>query len=193
MTRKLKKVFISILTVLFSTLMLFACQINSNDNSNDSKYALSKTEIIIAMGDTSSITVDKDGALYTGPVNWTSENTGVATVYQGVIKGIKAGETEVKAVIKSANVTLKATVKVAAKIDATLEMKNAYAGGGDVNITATSAELPVGATGTPTKVSSPSGMNLTCLNLSVKKDNWYWENIQDAEPLRQNLTNVDSK
>ena len=159
MRRKFKNIFISILTVLFSALMLFACQTISNDN----KYALSKTEIAIAVGDVESITISCDGELYTGPINWISENTGVATVYQGVIKGIKAGETEVKAVIKSANVTLKATVKVDAKIDATLEMKNAYAGGGDINITATAAELPVGATGTPTKVLSPSGQDVTNL------------------------------
>ena len=163
MTKKLKCWLISVLTVLFTMFTFFACGEIGMSGANKKNYQLSETKIGIAVGETYNLVVTCENEPYTGAINWISADEQTATVYQGVVKGIRAGETKVKAVIKEDNVTLTVPVTVNPTVTATLGMATAYIGGGDINVTATAAELPVGATATPIKLTDPTGQEVTNL------------------------------
>lgn len=108
----MKKIFYG-LFILSLSLVLVACTTNDGGNKVVSVEITGPSEVIVGNQITLEVTVDPSDAT----VTWTSSKTDVATVSNGVVSGLKAGTTVIKASAgdKSDEVTI--TVKEAAVVE----------------------------------------------------------------------------
>ena len=70
------------------------------------KLSASPSSVKLKVGETKTISVKENGSSVTTGLSWSSSNTSVATVYSGVIRGVKEGKATVT--VKSSNPNTKA-------------------------------------------------------------------------------------
>lgn len=89
----IKRLFVFVI-IFFSLTFFTSCNPNINQSIDVQDISLSKTDISLNVGETTTIyaTIYPYNATYQ-EVSWNSSNTGVATVEDGYIKAISAGET----------------------------------------------------------------------------------------------------
>lgn len=100
---------------------LFSCKGNDpiDDTNKPTAIELSKTEIQVEEGKTQTLAVKFTPIEATGTIVWTSQDSTIAKVQNGIVTGVKAGNTNVVATCGSLTVSCKVTVISASTIDAT--------------------------------------------------------------------------
>ena len=114
------KKMLRIAAALAALLAMTNCCKNDDDDDGDETVAvtdvkITSTETDVEVGKTITLTAKVSPENATDKtVTWTSDNNEVATVKDGVVTGVKAGEATITASAGGKNATVKVTVKVAA-------------------------------------------------------------------------------
>ena len=122
---------------------LSACQ--GNESAQKHHFVLSDTSItLIEGGDTYQLIVYDGKSPYLGQISWVSSNEIYATVYQGIVKGKRAGTTVVSA--KMGRTILDCNVTVNKNLTANIDSLVVYSGSGDIDTNLAQTELVPGST-----------------------------------------------
>ena len=175
---RLFKLATSLLTLFVITLS--ACNKNNGENSSSQDMTLSLSESQITLtegGAPHQLTVYDGNNPYLGQISWASNNTTFATVYQGIVKGVRAGSTVISAKIDK--VVLNCNVTINPNLSADIDNMTVYSGSGDINVTLMQTELVPGSTAKAIVVKDSTG---------TKVDNCLYES-NGAYFLRNNAEN----
>lgn len=141
MKKRLPLVVAAILSVTLVS-SLSACK--GNDTEQKHHFVLSDTNItLVEGGETYQLTVYDGKSPYLGQISWVSSNEIYATVYQGIVKGMRAGSTVVSA--KMGKTVLNCNVTVNKNLTANIDSLVVYAGSGDIDVTLAPTELVPGS------------------------------------------------
>ena len=136
--------------------ILSGCNNNSSSQKIDHDLRLSETEItLIEGGQTHQLIVYDKTEPYLGQISWSSSYSIYATVYQGIVKGIRAGNTVVSAKIGST--VLSCNVTVNKNLTANIESLMVFAGSGDIDLSLSPVELVPGSSYTASAFKDESG------------------------------------
>ena len=145
------------LAALLAMTNFIGCK-NDDDDDGDETVAVTEVKITstvkeVTAGETITLTAEVLPADATNKtVTWTSSDNTVATVKDGVVTGVKAGETTITASAGGKNATVKVTVKAAA----TSGGETTTIAVTEVKITSTVTEVTAGETITLTAEVSPA-------------------------------------
>lgn len=146
------------LAALLAMTNFIGCKNDDDDDGDVATVAVEKVEITstetdVEVGKTITLTAKVSPENATDKtVTWTSDNNEVATVKDGVVTGVKAGEATITASAGGKNATVKVTVKAAA----TSGGETTTIAVTEVKITSTVTEVTAGETITLTAEVSPA-------------------------------------
>lgn len=102
---------------LFSLLFLIlACQVEVEQIPVD-HILLDKSDVTLTEGDSESLTATVSPSNATNKnVSWTSSNTSIATVSDGIVKAVKSGTSTIKVTTSDGGKTAECKVTVKAKV-----------------------------------------------------------------------------
>ena len=146
------------LAALLAMTNFIGCKNDDDDDDGDGDVAVTEVKITstvteVTAGETITLTAEVLPADATNKtVTWTSSDNTVATVKDGVVTGVKAGETTITASAGGKNATVKVTVKAAA----TSGGETTTIAVTEVKITSTVTEVTAGETITLTAEVSPA-------------------------------------
>ena len=104
---------ISVILAIVAVLAAFACSCKGGENKSD--LSLSKTEIIMKIGESEKLVLKKDGIIVTDGVTWTSSDENSVVVNDGIITARAKGKSTVTAEYEKNKVTCKVTVNAVAQ------------------------------------------------------------------------------
>lgn len=171
---------------IFATLTIICMCFCANACSSDATrgtqgFSLSETEITVLTNEEAvQLKVMKGKAEYRGAVRWVSEDSMVASAYQGYVKGVVTGTTVVRAEIATGKdaVTLSCKVTVKQSITADIDDITAFSGLGDIDVTLASGLYTNGASVSVQSVTKADGNSADVLKQANGR--YYLENGADT-------------
>lgn len=103
---------ISIITILFTSVLFFSCDSNDSIPDIDFTMKMNKDVIVILVDEEDALDVQFTPIESVTDIKWTIDDTEIASIDQsGKIKGLKAGTTKVKAIYKHYQISSSVYVK----------------------------------------------------------------------------------